>query len=1288
MNVDDGKELTVKKVTAAQLKAEGYGPVSEVKANDGGWTLGTPTISEITEFGKRWGQQVEIPISRTEPYAMTVTLVFEIYDGGAGLRYYTRIRNDDADGKLRIATSDVLSLNFPNEPHLLHYVPHQVKWTTAQTLARGKRNVVCVYNSGDGWCLNPENNWATSLIPGGFVADDSHTFLGLDVWNDNDDVKVYTDTKAVSLVLFPEEEREYFAVNISVFQGDVIDGRMAAAEQLTARFKYVDPTRRISTNNWAYGGNCDINNPKNYDTYYMETVAPKAAAAGLDAIHIDDFWNGTEEAFIRDSVDFRPQITTNPVAMIKCIEDLGLKFGIWFSPNGGIGSGWGTPDDLADPAVLERKAAQLQETILDKYHAKWDQIDLGIYWKEPAVTTYSHPSDSVFRKVMNTRDYMEYFTNKDPELIMQVTCEVDNPAGAQGNGLIHLPENGVIGTYARTENGGNEVLDMFDAFGLFPMESQLMVWGVGGEYHWWPSSEWYYQFLLPRHTVIYTDPGEWTDEGIALMRTFNNWRKNGRMNSVLNELFRPVYFGPNNDMTGPYVWMYTNEAKSQALLFAIGKNNTVTQEVDAKIRWLDDAKTYLVEDITLLDAGAHQGEFDYRLVTKKTGAELKQEGFNVDLSSNGTRGKAYWIQELKEDLPQQVLYADTPIESYTETWDGSKLTVRVTGTPNTTGTVVVYKQDAQGTEVQTVAIGEDGTGTVVFSGNELTEPLPPYTNAGTETSCKIDNTSGYVTYYAASGTMGAPDWHNSPVGCAYGGYQHYSNVAGSTATVSFEGTQFKFYSIRDYNRGIVSIQIDGGEPVEVDLYAPAEDTEPYMAYDAGELPDGVHTAVITVLGKNHEGIETEGWCYAAIDYFEVSRFPSKKNINVIAPAAGGTLSADKQTATTGETITLTVQADEGYRLQKNGLQVYGTNSAEPVEITDNQDGTYSFVMPAFGVTVKAAFEVDEEVPVDGVALDQHHAELSVGESMNLNAEVSLVDADNQAVIWTSEDEGIVRVDQDGRIEAVSPGETTVTVTTVDGGYSDTCVVTVKTPIHSLPGYIIRVEADHGTVTVTPKRAEAGDTVTIAVVPDAGYAVDQITVFDAMGKEIPVSGNRFTMPACSVTVKVTFKKAVSPFLDITPDQWFYEAVLYAYENGIMDGMGGGKFTPEAGVSRAMVWTVLARMEGVDTNGGAMWYEAAQKWAMDEGVSDGTMPEGNVSREQLAAMLYRYQGSPAVKNNLDVYPDADAISEWAVDAMCWATENGLINGMDGKLNPQGGATRAQLATILMRFVENVK
>lgn len=242
--------------------------------------------------------------------------------------------------------------------------------------------------------------------------------------------------------------------------------------------------------------------------------------------------------------------------------------------------------------------------------------------------------------------------------------------------------------------------------------------------------------------------------------------------------------------------------------------------------------------------------------------------------------------------------------------------------------------------------------------------------------------------------------------------------------------------------------------------------------------------------------------------------------------------------------------------------------------------------------------------------------------------------------------------------------------------------------------------ENGKISVSPSYAAKGATVTITVTPDKGQELKSLEVIDQNGNSLPLTdlGNgkfSFVMPEGKVTIKSEFGEAnafVNPYDDVKPGDWYYSAVEYVTVNGLMNGTGKG-FEPNLATSRAMIWTILARMSGVDTTSGGEWYAIAQRWAVANGVSDGTMPNGTITREQLAAMLYRYAVSKGMVKgpataDLSVFADANSVSNYAVEAMQWAVSTGLIGGMDGKLNPQGSATRAQVATMLMRFAELAK
>ena len=153
-------------------------------------------------------------------------------------------------------------------------------------------------------------------------------------------------------------------------------------------------------------------------------------------------------------------------------------------------------------------------------------------------------------------------------------------------------------------------------------------------------------------------------------------------------------------------------------------------------------------------------------------------------------------------------------------------------------------------------------------------------------------------------------------------------------------------------------------------------------------------------------------------------------------------------------------------------------------------------------------------------------------------------------------------------------------------------------------------------------------------------------------------------------------------------WAQNAIENTVAEGLLSGVTDTSFAPNTSVTRGMLMTVLARYAGTDTTDGATWYEKGMEWAKTNGVSDGTNPNADITREQLVTMLYRYAGSPKADGKLDSFSDAASVRTYAADAMQWAVANGIVNGSNGKLNPQNNATRAQVAAILMRFCEMSK
>lgn len=199
---------------------------------------------------------------------------------------------------------------------------------------------------------------------------------------------------------------------------------------------------------------------------------------------------------------------------------------------------------------------------------------------------------------------------------------------------------------------------------------------------------------------------------------------------------------------------------------------------------------------------------------------------------------------------------------------------------------------------------------------------------------------------------------------------------------------------------------------------------------------------------------------------------------------------------------------------------------------------------------------------------------------------------------------------------------------------------------------------------------------------------------------------FTMPNGQVSVNVTFVEMEAeplPFTDVKEGDWFHDAVRYVYDNGLMEGVGDGQFAPNATTNRAMVVTILYRLAGEpDVSGdvgfadveSGLWYSNAVLWAAEKGIVNGISetefaPAGDLTREQLATVLYRYAESMGfdVSASVDLsgFPDAGDIQSYATQALSWAVAEGLLQGFeDDSLQPGGTATRAQIATILMRFL----
>lgn len=264
------------------------------------------------------------------------------------------------------------------------------------------------------------------------------------------------------------------------------------------------------------------------------------------------------------------------------------------------------------------------------------------------------------------------------------------------------------------------------------------------------------------------------------------------------------------------------------------------------------------------------------------------------------------------------------------------------------------------------------------------------------------------------------------------------------------------------------------------------------------------------------------------------------------------------------------------------------------------------------------------------------------------------------------------------------------------------------------------EVENGTVTASHRQAPHGTTVTLTITPAEGFTLESLTVRDRNDNMIRVTSKSetiysFTMPSSPVQIAAVFRQAINdpdtplgdlPFVDVSPEAWYKNAVDYVFENSLMSGTSSTTFSPDITTSRGMIVTTLYRLEQSpsvsessdfsDVEDG-QWYSDAIVWAsvndIVSGYGNGMFgPDDSVTREQMATILYRYaqfKGYPTTSSaDLAKYTDLEMLSTWAQEPMKWANAFGIITGTTATtLNPQGNATRAEMAAMLMRFCKNV-
>ena len=539
-----------------------------------------------------------------------------------------------------------------------------------------------------------------------------------------------------------------------------------------------------------------------------------------------------------------------------------------------------------------------------------------------------------------------------------------------------------------------------------------------------------------------------------------------------------------------------------------------------------------------------------------------------------------------------------------------------------------------------------------------------------------------------------------------------ATINGSFSTKDFVAKGENIYVPED-NRSKVS-RIEGTatieKAVEIQLSAP-DATTPYQERKLIETTADASNFTVSSPYQLKKQTEYNGtYIYAFIPVTSVTLAPETLSIEE-GKTAGLTATISPANATTQQHS----WASENGKIAK----AYG-ETLNTAKVTAIGVGKTTITYTIGGKEASCEVTVTPRtISVESITLNKPQLSLVKGATETLTATVLPTTATDKAVTWESGDTAVATV-KDGIVTAVAAGNATITAKA--GEKTATCAVTVTNPSNSgsssggggssTPRYAVTVpdKTENGSLSVTPKNAKKGSDVTITATPDKGYEVDDIVAKDAKGNKLTLKDNgdgtyTFTMPASKVTVTVAFaEKKAEPivpeklFADVSAEEYYYEAVKWASENGVTGGIGENLFGANLPCTRAQIVTFLWRAAGspepkgmsgfVDVSADA-YYAKAVAWAVEEGIVSGTSattfnPDAVCTRAQSVAFLYRAFGEKV--NKAAGFSDVSADAYYA-DAVAWAVENGVASGIGGGLfAPDQDCARGQIVAFLYRAYQN--
>lgn len=601
--------------------------------------------------------------------------------------------------------------------------------------------------------------------------------------------------------------------------------------------------------------------------------------------------------------------------------------------------------------------------------------------------------------------------------------------------------------------------------------------------------------------------------------------------------------------------------------------------------------------------------------------------------------------------------------------NGATLTVSDSGTGG--------KLTSSGTPIRV-----DGTGSKAIINNGTIESTNDYgiyaknngaiiVNGGTVTSKDAalsgNNTTGNMNFEVNGGTLTA----------AQGPAIYMPGQVNLTVT---NGTLNGGISLR-----MGQVNISGGtiNSISTGIDSPAE----YYNYSGNAwLPDalyvfgGTYTSEdaqygnslnLNITGGTFNCLNDQG---SAVAIYDIGKVAQTANVTI----SGGTFTANSTTRKAYQVLNLSDIGVTDPKAEYNNPDYVGKVNSSLTGGTYSADPS-AYVVPGYVASYNGStYTVYYPVPV--IPNNNNNSSSTTTKNPDGSTTTTTTDKATGAVTETTTTAngsvGTVKTDANGSTE-ISASISAADVKAAEQKNAPVIAPITVTPATSsaaAPVIKLSVPANAGEVAVAIPVVNAKQgTVAIKVNPDGTEEIIKTAVVTENGLVLGVKG--------SMQIKVINNS--KNFVD-TVGHWAASDVDFVSARELFNGTAPALFSPEASMTRGMVVTVIARLAGENTDGGANWYDKGCAWAVANGVSDGTDPNGSITREQLAAMLYRYCGSPAASGSLSAYADAASVSAFASDAMQWCVNNGIINGMDGLLNPQGQATRAQVSAMFARYI----